>query len=152
MDSLSNDELKALLEALHIALRVTVVFPPLENSRIYTEIDKLWERFGNEAIARGLTEYAEYYPEMDGVQIGNALDNGSDAEDAIEFHDDDRFWHTLEGTVIEGAIQQAYGMAFYEMPTEQQAAIRSEMNRRVTDTLETTGISSILNLEAITKH
>jgi hypothetical protein len=151
VNSLTDSELKALLEALHIALRVTVVFPPLEHSRIYTQIDDLWAKFGTEAIARGLTRYAEYYPEMEGVHGGDALDTGSDAEEAIDFHDDDRFWHALSARVAYAAAKEVHGAQFDQLPREEQNEIHSKFSARADELFRERGIDSILNLDAITK-
>lgn len=149
MNSISDDELKVLLEALHIALRVAVIYPPLEQSRIYTEMDQLWNRFGTEAISRGITDYAEYYPELEGSHSGKALEEGSDAESALEFHDVDRFWSQFTSVVAGLAAINEHGGDFPDRPFEETHPVYFEYESRIQSIIESKGIASLIDLATV---
>lgn len=149
MDDLTDKELIALLEALHIATRVAVIYPPLEHSRIYTDMDDLWATFGAEAILRGFTNYAQYYPEMEGTFSGEALGDGSDAEEALDCHDNDRFWATLKNIVATLAGMHDHGDGFLDLPGEQRRPLLSKYESKVEAVIEKEGIAGIIDISKI---
>jgi len=151
MESLSDTELKSLLEALYIAKRVTVSYPPLEASRIYTGLDTVWEKFAAEAIARGLHDYAEYVPDVEGAYPGDSLEDGYDAAEALAAHDKERFWYCLTDIVTELAGIRDHGEEFREMAFEDKSPLYLEYKNRFDAITDEEDITPFINVDRITK-
>lgn len=149
VESLSDTELKSILEALHIATQITVVYPPLEQSRIYRGMEDVWDKFATEAIARGLTDYAEYFPESEGAYPGDALEIGSDADEALSYHDQEQFWNSFTGVVAGIAGIHDHGSGFPDFPTETRVPIHSDYEQRVNKILEDEGIATFIDVRRV---
>ena len=97
-------------------------------------------------------EYAEYIPDIEGAYPGNALDLDSDAEEALSFHDEDRFWHQFRDVVAGLAGLKIHGEGYSELSPEDRHPLHSALLMRVDDVVASEGIAGLIDTEPIIKR
>ena len=158
---LPEEILLALLEALHIAKQTTVGIPPMETNRLFLSFDKAFQHFGNEALARGITGYAELqqFEPLDDedeeyvadgyLQSGEKLDENSEIAAAMEFDGEANFWRKLQSKITLGIIAECYADRFDAMEVKERVEMMTEIERRIQNILENESIEGVIDLKAI---
>ena len=149
MESLSDAELKAILEALFIAEEVTCFIPDPTGQGIKGRIEALFEKFGAEAITRGMTDYAEYYPGSETTFHGEALEAGSEAWNAMDLFEEVRFRGRLVEELTDLARHEVLGENYSFLNMEALCTFNAFVEERIEKILAEEGIRGLVDLRRI---
>lgn len=148
IDGISDEDLLTVIEALDLMASISVGFPPLEANRFYLSSQALFERFSNEAICRGYTDYATIDPISDEIYPGEEIGDSSPLDQLKAWHRNECFLRGLISLVSQFAADRDFpNPSDFDSSERRQSAFNYAV--KIERIIATEGIEPFLNTDCL---